>query len=135
MRKVTKAAGTAAILLATSLSLSACAPSNTFNPGEPAVLPANAIFPDIAADSVRDLGEDQSGNEFFYARTSDPTEQVCLVVVPKTADAFRGCSDAPPVTAEAGDLRATLHEEPVSDHERDHSVGEYITLEESTLNR
>lgn len=82
----------------------------------------------IYEDTVRYLGEDSIGTQYFASESNDPQGRaVCLTVVARDNDWSTGCSTSPPVEVTiASGLRATLELDAAGGDEQ---VGGYVSVE------
>ncbi|MDR6866088.1 hypothetical protein J2Y69_000673 [Microbacterium resistens] len=131
MTKVSKIVGLS-IAVASLAALASCSASEPFGDVPQAALPSS-VGSDWEApvkDSLRLLGEDSSGVSYYVGRWGESqAEKFCLVIV-KTNDFSRSCSETLPITGELTGTRATLSSGDVASPTPDGSelVGKYLVV-------
>lgn len=132
---------TGAVVLATVvvLTVSGCSAGQTppyFDTAQndDDVLPGQVKAGGIDADSVRYLGKDTDGVEYFAAQTSAeaaPGGTICLVMVAPGDVWTSGCTDVLPVTVQipSGKSGTLFPDEIPAEVEVTERVGEYVQVE------
>lgn len=82
---------------------------------------------DVIDGTVRLMGTDAEGVQYFVFKTT-PDDEVCLMVVPPGDDGASGCSATLPIALTYRDIRAVLNEDPVQPADDITVVGEYVQV-------
>ncbi|GAB3284021.1 hypothetical protein [Microbacterium lacusdiani] len=117
-------------IVSSALALAGCMaePRGPFSaPPTGDVLPEVVDTAGLLPDSVRHLGEDADGNQYYAAESEDRTAPDCLIIYISDEEWVRACSSLPVKAGIAG-LSATLHYAALTDVPEDKRVGDFVEL-------
>lgn len=116
-----------ALLGATVIGCAPAAPDSGLFAGPEVTAPPAAVTAsgDVKPGTVRLLGSDDSGVE-YYALQTVPDSETCMVLLFPDGDAVRGCGGQLPVRLSYNGVHAVLHEEVVPPTGGAQVIGEYL---------
>lgn len=97
-------------------------------PGMETPPPAVMVFPDVIDGTVKEMGADEQGRQYFIFQAS-PDDEYCLMMLPQDDDGARACSGAFPIALTYDGTRAVLSEDPASPSESTTIVGEFVQVD------
>ncbi|SEB49262.1 hypothetical protein SAMN04489806_0843 [Paramicrobacterium humi] len=100
-----------------------------FASGATAELPAGFSSDEFDSSSVRLLGADSEGYEYFAAKKKDSSgEDSCVMIVPPGEEGAAVCSGRLPVAGISHDVRVMLSDVPVKENSESETIGDFLQV-------